>query len=365
MDFFTSQEMVKEIIAKGPTKSSVFLKNDMQADIRVVADDEFGAAVQYFTGSKEHNVKVRQIAIDKGFKLSEYGLFDRNTGKKVCGKIEEEIYKKLGMDFIAPELRENSGEIEAAISHKLPDLIPYDALKGDFHLHTEFSDGNNTVEELALEGKKLGYEYICITDHSQSLKIGNGLSVKELEKLIEQVRLANKKIKGIRIFAGTECDILKDGTLDYPDNVLKKLDIIIGSVHSGFKMSELEMTSRIVRALENKHLDILCHPTGRIINQRQEYAVNIEKIIDAAKANGKVLEINSFPDRLDLSDINARAAIKAGVKLAINTDSHVKEQMAFAFYGLAVARRAWAEEKDIVNAQPLKQLAKFFPKLNL
>jgi len=365
MDFFTTMPDVLRIIAKGKTKSTVILKGNMQADVRVVDDKSFGAALQYFTGSKEHNIKLREIAIKKGYKLSEYGLFDKKTNKYIAGRTEEEVYKKLGLPYIEPELRENLGEIEAAQKGKLPKLIGYNDVKGDFHVHSKWSDGSDEIEDIAKAAIKQGYEYLCLTDHSKTRAIAHGLSEDDLKKQWREIDKVNAKLKNFRILKGTELDILSDGSLDYDDEVLKKFDIVVASVHSGFKMSEKEMTKRIVRALESKYVDILGHPTGRLINQRAPYQVDMDAVLNVAKENEKIVEINAHPERLDLKDVHIRAALEKGIKLAIGTDSHSVEHLKFINYGIAQARRGWAEKKDIINTLPLKELPKYFKKLRL
>ena len=359
---FSTLDSVERVLAKGPTKGTIVLKNGLQSDIRVVKDRSFGAALNYFTGSKDHNVRLRQIAVKKGWKLSEYGLFNRRTDKFVAGRTEEELYKKLRMPYIEPELRENSGEIEAALKNKLPDLVGYNDIKGDLQMHTKYSDGSNTIEEMAKAAKALGHSYILITDHSKSQAIANGMSEKRLLKQIDELEKINRKIDGIEVLKGAEVDILKDGSLDYPNDILKQLDIVVASIHSGFKTPEKDMTARILKGLENEYVKIFGHPTGRLINRRAPYNVNIDKLIQFAKDNNKILEINAFPDRLDLKDTHARLAIENKVKLSIGTDAHNTDQLAFFKFGIATARRGWAEKKDIVNTYSLKELMKIIKK---
>lgn len=363
MDFFTKLPAVKKVIAKGTTKSTVILRNGLQADLRVVDNESYGSALQYFTGNKDHNIKLRSIAIKKGLKLSEYGVFDRKTGKRIAGRTEEEFYNALGMPAMAPEIRENTGEIEAAIAGKLPKLIGYDDVKGDFHVHSNYSDGINTIQEIANAAKKLGYEYVCISDHSKSQRIANGIDEEKLMEKLKEIKKVNAKIKNFRVIAGAEVDILPNGELDYADGVLKKLGIVTVAIHSRFKSAKEEMTKRITNALQNKYVDILAHPTGRLINRREPYEVDIRKIINAALDNRKFLEIDCFPDRLDLKDTHIKAAIESGLKLTIGTDSHNTNQLDFMELGIATARRGWAEKKDIINTYPLKELPKFFKKL--
>src|SRR3989344_1682868 len=293
IEFFTNMPNVADVLARGPTKSSIRLKEGIQVDLRVLDDRIFGAALLYFTGNKEHNIILRKIAIEKGLKLSEYGLFDNKTNKLVAGKTEEEVYKKLGLDYIEPEMREDEGEIEAARSNKLPKLIGYNDIKGDLQMHTRWSDGNNTIEEMALAAKKLGHEYICITDHTGKLAIANALD----EKRILQQR--------------------------------KEIYNVVASIHSGFKNSKEKITKRMIKAMENENVDIIAHPTGRLITKRESYEIDLEGVLDAAKKTSTVLEINSYPERMDLKDSHVRAAVRAGVKLAISTDAHNTDQLHF------------------------------------
>jgi DNA polymerase (family 10) len=365
MDFFTTMPDVANVLAKGPTKSTVMLKEGIQADVRVLPEKSFGAALQYFTGNKDHNILLRQMAIKKGLKLSEYGIFKRSGGY-IAGRTEQEVYKKLGLPYFEPELRENTGELEAAKAGKLPEVIDYNALKGDLHIHTEWSDGTASTGAMVAAAQKIGYEYIAITDHSKSEKIANGLDEKRLLKHIIAIDKLNLQLEKqgtkFRIFKGSECDILANGKLDYSDSTLKKLDFVIGSVHSRFKSPKDEMTARICKALSNKYINILGHPTGRLINSREPYAVELEKVYETAVENGKLLEINSFPTRLDLKDSDIKMAKGFGAKFAINTDSHGIHQLKFAEYGIAQARRGWLEAKDVVNTLPLKKFEKFIGK---
>jgi len=360
MNFFTTMPDVATILAKGPTKSMVMLKQGIQADVRVLKLKSFGAALQYFTGNKDHNVALRTAAIKKGLKLSEYGLFKR-SGSYIAGRTEQEVYKALGLPYIEPELRENWGELEAARKHALPKLIGYNDIKGDLHVHTNWSEGSATIEAMARAAQLLGRQYIAIADHSQSQKISHGLDGKRLLKQIAEIDRLNRAFErqGFRIFKGIECDVLPDGKLDLADSVLKQLDIVVASVHSGFKSPKDEMTKRICTALENPNVTILAHPTGRLINVREPYAVDLEKVFRTAKSNDKLLEINSFPSRLDLSDVNIKAAKECGLKFAIDTDSHSPDHLGFTEFGIAQARRGWLSSKDVVNTLPLKKFEKF------
>lgn len=356
MDTFTKLSAVKDILAKGSTKSSVILKNNMQADLRVVEEKSFGAAAHYFTGCKAHNIHIRKLAQQKGWKVSEYGIFRGNT--QIGGTKEEEMFSKFGFQYIPPELREASGEFEAAKAGKIPKLIEEKNIKGDLHLHTRATDGANTIEQMALAAKALGYEYIAITDHTESTRIAGGLTEKEVLAHIKKIKAANKKIKGIEILAGAEVDILPDGKLDYPDEILKQMDIVIAAIHSRFKTPKQEMTQRITKALENKYVNILAHPTGRLINEREAYEVDMEKVLQAAKKNNVAIELNTHPKRLDLTDVNCRRAKELGVKIVINTDAHSIDQLELMKYGVITARRGWLEAKNVINTLPLAKLRK-------
>ncbi len=356
IDFFAKMPNVDGILAKGPTKSSVRLKEGIQVDLRALNDKVFGAGLLYFTGNQQHNIILRRIAIEKNLKLSEYGLFDKKTNRLIAGKTEEEIYKKLGMDYIEPEMREDEGEIELAQHHMLPKLIGYNDIKGDLQMHTNWSDGSNSVEEMALAAKKLGHEYICITDHTGKLAIANPLDEKRIVAQRKEIDKINKKISGITILHGTEVNITEDGTLDMKDSVLKQLNIVVASIHSGFKNPKDKITKRMVNAMENENVDIIAHPTGRLITKRESYEIDLDEVFDAAKKTNTVMEINSYPERMDLRDVHVKAAIKAGVKLVINTDAHNTDQLHFIKLGIGTARRGWATKNDVVNTRNLKEL---------
>lgn len=379
MDFFTNRNYIKKIISKGNTKSSVILKqNNTQVDLRIIDDKIFGAGLLYFTGSKDHNIELRKIAIKKGYKLSEYGLYKitRNNNndqnkinnhfskelKLIAGKTEKEIYEKLSMRYIDPEIRENKKEIELSLKNKLPALINYNDLRGDLHIHSNFSDGINTYDEIIKYALKKKYEYIAITDHSKSRKISNGLNEEKVIQNIKLIKNLQKKYPGIKIFSGAEVDILNNGELDYDKDILKKLDIVVASIHTGFKNSKEKITSRIINALENKYTTILGHPTGRLINQRKPYELNFDKIIESCKNNNKILEINSQPSRLDLNENYISKAIEHKIKLSINSDAHSLNQMDYVIYGIGQAKRAYAEKKDIINTLKKDELLKFLKK---
>ena len=358
MDYFVGYNDVQRVLLKGSTKTSVLLKDNLQVDLRVVKKESYGAALQYFTGSKEHNVKMRGIAIKKGFKLNEYGLFNKETDKYIVGKDEKEVYKKLGLSYIEPELRENRGEIEVAAKNKLPDIVGYNDIHGDFHVHSQWSDGADSIETIAYHAQKLGYEYICITDHSQSLKVANGLSENRVVKKIKEIEKINKKLKNIRVFCGTECDIKPDGTLDYSDDILKKFDFVGVGIHISFKMKKEEITQRIIKAMENKYVNFVAHPTCRIIGRREPFDLDIDKIFDAARKTNTFLEINCFPDRLDLNDIHSKMAKEKNVQFVLGTDAHNLNHLSFMRFGIATARRGWLEKKDILNTYSLKEIEK-------
>ena len=358
MEFFTAMPNVADILAKGETKSSVRLKQGIQVDLRVIDDEIFGAGLLYFTGSQQHNIMLRKIAIERGLKLSEYGLFDKKTNKRVSGRTEEEVYKMLGLDYIEPEMRENEGEIELSQRSVLPKLIGYDEIKGDLQMHTRFSDGSNTIEEMALAAKKLGHEYICITDHTGKLAIANALNEKRIFEQRKEIVRLNKKIEGITILQGVEVNITSDGTLDMGDKVLSKLDIVVASIHSGFKNSKEKITKRMIKAMENENVDIIAHPTGRLITKREPYEIDLDAIFNAAKRTNTAMEINSHPQRMDLKDSHVRAAVKAKVKLAITTDAHNTEQLNFIRFGIGTARRGWTTKNDVINTRNLKEMLK-------
>ena len=372
-DFFVSLPDVVKIWGKGTTKASVRMKDGFDMDIRVVPEKSYGSALQYFTGSKEHNIMTRKIAIDKGLKLNEYGVF--RGSKMIAGKTEEEIYKAIGLLWIPPELRENEGEIEAALEGKLPKIIDYKDIKGDLHCHSDWNGGKNSIEEIAEAAREMGYEYIGIADHTKFLRIEYGLNEKQLLQQRKEIEKLNCKLKSnpsgsppagvqenckFHILQGCEANILTDGSIDIKDEVLAKLDFVIAGVHSSFKMEKSKMSERIIRAMKNPNVDIISHPTGRLIKKRDEYQIDFAKILRAAKETGTILEINSYPQRLDLKDSYIRQAKEAGVKMVINTDSHHKDQLRFIEYGIAQARRGWAEKEDIINTRPLEKLLKSF-----
>jgi DNA polymerase (family 10) len=347
-----------DVIASGDNKISFRLRSGMQVDVRLLPPESFGAAMQYFTGSKAHNVALRQRALKRGYTLNEYSLADLKTEKPVAGKTEEEIYGKLGLDYIPPELRENLGEIEAAENHALPVLITEEDLQGDVHMHTVETDGRNTIEEMAEAARARGYKYMAITDHSKNLAFANGLDDKRAVAHIQRIREANKQIAGITIFAGIEVDILADGDLDLSDDVLAQMDVVIASVHSAFNQEPAKMTERLLKAVENPNTSIVGHPTGRLQLRRDAYHFDMDAILAAAAKNRVAMELNSYPDRLDLNDVHLRQAKKRGVKIAINTDSHHASHLEKIRYGILQARRAWLTKDDVLNTLPAQVFAK-------
>jgi len=347
-----------EIIASGENKVSFRLRGGMQVDVRLLPPESFGAAMQYFTGSKAHNVTLRQRALKMGYTLNEYSLARLEDEQVVAAKSEEEIYAALKLDFIPPELRENTGEIDAAEKHALPDLITQSDLKGDVHMHTVETDGKNTIEEIAEAARERAYEYMAITDHSKNLAFANGLDDKRAVEHIQRIRAANGSVGGIRIFAGIEVDILGDGALDLSDSVLEQMDLVIASVHSHFNQSPQEMTERLLKAVENPNTSIIGHPTGRLLLRRDAYAFDLDALLRAAARNKVAMELNAYPDRLDLCDRHLRLAKQLGVKIVINTDSHHTSHMEKIRFGILQARRAWLTAKDVLNTLPVEKFAK-------
>lgn len=370
MDYFCSMPEVEKIYGKGKTKSSVHLDLGIDIDLRVIERKSFGAAWQYFTGSKEHNIKLRRLAIERGLKINEYGVFQRknnNQGEKwLGGREEKDIYQSVGLPWIPPEIRTNQGEIEAALKNQLPRIVEYDKILGDLHSHTNWSDGSGTIEEMARAAIKLGRRYLAITDHSAGLKIAHGLDKKKILRQIKEIDQVNEKIKSeginFRLLKGVELNILENGQVDLPDDILAKLDVAAAAVHHKFRMSKSEMTERICQAMENPHIDIIAHPTGRLIQSREGYQLDFEKIFNKALETKTVLEINACPNRLDLNDEHIRQAIKLGVKLSIGTDSHNLNQLWHLELGIAQARRGWAEEKNIINTWSAEKIIEYFKK---
>jgi DNA polymerase (family 10) len=352
-DEFTRIPGVRKVLEKGETKSSILLEGNIQVDLRVVEERSFGSALMYFTGSKDHNIALRKLAIDRGFKLNEYGLFKGN--QQVAGRTEEDVYKRLELDYIPPELREDRGEVEAALNHQLPNLIQYDAILGDLQAHTQWSDGQQTIEEMAQAAKNLGYEYIAITDHYSKIPIVNGLNEQRLQAQMKEIERVNKKLQNFQILKGAEVDIASDGMLS-GGPILKELDVVVASIHGTFKQTKKEMTNRIIEAMESGLTNIIGHPTGRKINEKNSSEVDFDELFEASKRTGTYLEINASPQRLDLNDGSARLALQSGCKLAIDTDAHNKEELKNIRFGIATARRAWARSSDVVNTQHLQEL---------
>jgi DNA polymerase (family 10) len=346
---------IDQTLAHGENKVSFTLENGLQVDVRMLEKDNFGAALLYFTGSKEHNVALRGRANDMGYTLNEYQLATLKAEKHVAGKTEEEIYGKLKLDFIPPELRENTGELAAAEKHTLPRLIELKDVKGDLQMHTTASDGKNSIEEMAEAARALGHEYIAITDHSKAVTVANGLSEERMEAHAKKLREANDKNLGIRVLAGSEVDILKDGSLDYSDEILAQLDVVVCSIHSYFNLDRTEMTERMLAAIENPYTQIIGHPTGRLLLKREELHYEMEQILDSCAKHGVAMECNSYPDRLDLKDVYLRMCKERGVKVVISTDSHTAGNLAFIRYGVTTARRAWLTKADVINTLPVNE----------
>ncbi len=366
IQFFTKNEDdIKEVLSAGDTKVSVKLQNNnFQVDVRVIPKKSWGAALLYFTGSKSHNIELRTIAIKKGLRLNEYGLFKASDESvQVAGKTEEEIYAALGMDYIEPELRENRGEIEAATMHNLPKLITLNEIRGDLQMHTTYSDGLESIKSMTEKAQSLGYEYMAVTDHIGSLKVANAMDetrIKEQRKEIDSLNDSLEKSGStFHIFQGAEVNIKADGKLDMPDSVLKDVEIVLASIHSGFSDSSEKITHRIQGAMENENVDIIAHPTGRKIFERTGYTFDLRKIIDTARSTGTILEIDGHANRLDLNDENAREVLKGGVKLSVDTDSHEPAEMEYMRLGVAQARRAWATKDDVINTMSRVELEKF------
>ncbi|MBI3627770.1 MAG: DNA polymerase/3'-5' exonuclease PolX [Candidatus Sungbacteria bacterium] len=360
MDYVVGLPEVRNVLAHGETKSSVVMQNGIQVDIRVVPEKSFGAALNYFTGSKAHNVHLRQIAIKKGWKLNEYGLFKAKN--QIAGRTEEDLYKKLGMDYVEPEMREDLGEIDVAIRHRLPKLVGYGDLKGDLQTQTDWTDGKDSILDMALAAHTRGLEYIAITDHTKTLAMTGGSDEKKLLKQMAEIDKVNKELQSrsvkFKVLKGAEVNILADGRLDIKDEILAKLDCVGAAVHSHFKLSRVEQTKRLIRAMESPHIDVLFHPTGRLIQKREPIDLDIEAIIKAAKRTKTILEINSYPDRLDLKDEHIMKAREAGVLFSIDSDAHAVSHFGLLEYGIAQARRGWCEKKHIINTLPYEKMLK-------
>jgi DNA polymerase (family 10) len=358
MKAFTSLPVVKEVLATGETRASILTKDNLQIDLRVVDPSSWGAALQYFTGSKAHNIKLREMAGKLNLKINEYGVFKGD--KKIAGAKEDEIYSILGLQYIPPELREDQGEIEAAKQGKLPELVDHNEIKGDLHVHSKWSDGSASIQEMAMAAKQLGYEYIAICDHSKSLGVAAGLEAEEIHEQRREIMELNEKFKDFKIISGVEVNILSNGEIDFSDAELKQFELVIAGIHSGFRQPREKITSRIIAAMENEHVDIISHPTGRLIEKRAPYEVDVEKILEVAAQTETALEISASPDRLDLRDVDARKAKEYGVAISIGTDAHSIASLGLMKYGVATARRAWLQPKDVLNTLSVEELLKRF-----
>ena len=358
MKVFIHLPHAKDVLLQGPTKSSILTSEGLQVDLRVVEQESYGAALAYFTGSKSHNVRLREMAVKRGLKINEYGIFREKDGKRLGGLHEDDVYQTLGLPYIPPELREDQGEIEAAMDGTLPKVLSRDDIRGDLHVHSRWSDGSHTFEQLVEAAVQYRYEYIALTDHSKGLAIAHGLTVERLMGQGRELAALNKKLRGFKILSGTEVDIRSDGSLDLPDDALKTLDIVVASIHSGFKQSKQQLTSRLLSAMKNRYVSIIAHPTGRLIGERDAYELDMEEVLRMAKETGTALEINAYPLRLDLNDIYARRAKLMEVPIVISTDTHLVNQMDYMRYGVSIARRSWLEKDDVVNTLPLRKLLK-------
>jgi len=356
MKRFVEYEDVRTVISKGKSRSTIVLRSGLHVDLCLLAQVSYGAALHYFTGCKSHNIAVRKIGLDKGYKINEYGVFKGK--KRIAGKTEEEVYQSVNLPYIEPELREDRGEIEAARKNDLPELIEPGDIQGDLHCHTKDSDGHHSMEDMARAAKKQGHKYLAITEHSRKVSMANGLDARRLAKQIEQIKKLNEKLKDFNLLKGIEVDILEDGTLDLPDDILKELDVVVCSVHYNRKLTKEKQTKRILRAMDNPYFNILAHPTGRLINERGPYELDLETIMKGAAERGCFLELNSCPDRLDLPDHYCRMARDMHVKLAISTDSHSTAELDFFRFGVDQARRGWLRAEDVINTYPLEKLKK-------
>jgi DNA polymerase (family 10) len=358
MKVFTGMPYVSQIIAKGPTKSSVVLKDGIQVDIRVVEEESFGSALAYFTGSKAHNIRLREIASKAGLKINEYGIFREKDNRKLGGRSEEDIYSVLGLQYVAPELREDTGEVEAAAAGTLPHLIEAADIKGDLHVHSNWSDGVQDLEDLVKTSLEKGYRYIAVTDHSKGLGVAGGLSEERIIRQKKMIDAINRKTGKFRLLSGAEVNIKSDGGLDFDDELLKQLDVVIASVHTGFKQPAEQITKRLVAAMKNPFVSIIGHPSGRLIGEREAYEIDMEEVLKTAAETGTAIEINAYPLRLDLTEPNVRLAKSMNVQLVISTDSHNSGQFDNMLYGVAVARRGWLEKRDVLNTLECSQLLK-------
>ncbi len=360
MDRFVDYEDVRQVVSQGKTRSTVILRSGVQVDLRVVPQASYGAALMYFTGSKEHNIAIRKIGLAKKLKINEYGAF--RGERRVAGRTEDEMYAQVGLPYIEPELREDRGEIEAARKRKLPKLLELRDIRGDLHVHTKRTDGHDTIEELVEAARKHGYDYIAITDHSKHVTVAHGLKPEQVRAQVREIDKINKKLKGFTVLKSTEVDILEDGSLDLPDEVLEELDLTVCSVHYKFNLSLKQQTDRICQAMENPYFTILAHPTGRLIGQREPYQVDMEEVVKAAQRNGCILEVNAHPERLDLNDVHCKMAKDLGVKVAVSTDTHRAGDLGYMRFGVGQARRGWLEVEDVINTGSVTELRRLLRK---
>ncbi len=354
MDHFVSYENVEKVLSRGETRSSVQLRSGIQMDLLAVPELSYGAALHYFTGSKAHNIAIRMLGVKKGLKINEYGIF-KGT-RRIAGKREEEVFKAVDLPFIEPEMRENWGEIEAAQKGRLPTLITVKDIRGDFHAHTKATDGHNSLEEMVEAARACGYEYLAITDHSKRVTMAHGFDMKRLAQRIKEIDHLNANLSGFTVLKSIEVDILKDGSLDLPDDILKELDLTVCSVHYNFNLPRKEQTERILRAMDNPYFNILAHPSGRLINERNPYDVDMERLMEATRERGCFLELNAHPDRLDLSDVHTKMAKGLGINVAISTDAHRTHDFDYMRFGVGKARRGWLERKDVLNTRSWKEI---------
>jgi len=356
---FAGLPQAAEVLEQGDTKAAIRHREGIQVDLRVVEPESFGAALVYFTGSKQHNLRIREMGIKRGLKISEYGVFRGDTGKRIAGATEEQVYAAVGLPWIPPELREDRGEVEAGLAGRLPVLVTLEDIRGDLHCHTKASDGRYSIEEVVEAAAARGYEYVLISDHSVSARVAGGLRVEELDAHVAKIRAVARKHPNITVLAGCECDILADGRLDYPDAVLGRLDVVVAAIHSRFRQPRRELTRRICAALANPHVSIFAHPTGRILGERAAYDVDLDHVLKTAKQLGKAIEVNAYPSRLDLNDAGARRAHDLGVLLSIATDTHMLDHLPFMELGVGTARRGWIAKQEVVNTWPISRLMRW------
>jgi DNA polymerase (family 10) len=357
MQRFVDYEDVERVLAKGQTKSSVLMKSNLQVDLRAVPEVSYGAALHYFTGSKEHNIEIRKMGMEKGLKINEYGVF--KDDQRIAGKTEKEVFAQVGLPYIEPELRENRGELEAAQDNKLPQLIEIEDIRGDLHTHTDETDGRSSLEQMAQAAVAKGYEYLAICDHSKRVSVSNGMDEKRLSEQIDQIERLNEKLDKIVLLKSIEVEILEDGSLDLPDRILKRLDLVVCAVHYKFRISREKQTERIIKGISNPYVTILSHPTGRLINRREPYELDMESLMKAAKDTGCALELNAQPERMDLNDLYCKMAKENGVMIVISTDAHSTDELNMMKYGIKQARRGWIEADDVLNTKNLQQLLKW------